>query len=90
MDIEIIDCKELGKRLRIETKNIKKAIELEQLQPGVHFIDIGGSGPRFEWSEELIKKLHDCCKKCPDARPPKVRARQCRINLGSLGLPEQD
>jgi hypothetical protein len=92
VNIEIIDIKELAKRLGLEVRFIKKAIKLGQLEPGVHFIDICGGGPIFEWNAELIKKLHESCRKQPEARTQKARTTtdQSKINLGSLGLAHLD
>lgn len=93
MSIDIVNTTELAKRLGgIDPKHIRKAIKLGQLEPGVHFMTIATGEPLFQWSAELVQKLHDSCRKkpAPRAQEPKTTTNRDKINFRSLGLADVD
>lgn len=92
VSIEIINTNELANRLaKIDPKQIRRAIKLGQLEPGVHFITIAAGEPLFEWNAELVQKLHESCRKRPTARTQKTKTTNTdKINFGSLGLAHLD
>lgn len=92
VSINITNIKGLAKELSdIDPNYVKKAIKLGQLEAGEHFFTVGGSEPLFQLDAELVKKLHESCRKKPECRTQKPKTTTSgKINFGSLGLAHLD